>query len=390
MQHKTGKRHIIITMDMTGFAGKRKLEGILDSLGADRHWIITLLPADDDFTSQTIEHASRMGIDGLILLNFPRKTIVRQICESGMPAVIEGANDTSSHAGNVIHINLDDQELVQAAVDHFTDQHVFRSFGFVQAAAGNKWSIDREAAFGDALKAHDIKFSSCHPAQHLLTPWLRNLKKPAAVLAANDATAACVIKTARKLNMNIPTDLALLGIDNDTKFCDKLGIDSIAIDFIGAGRLAADALDKLMSKKTVNTHTVKYGTSGIAFRGSSMSSSPAFRLVRSALAFIDTHACDGISVDDVVRHIHVSRRLADLRFRETIGRTILDCIQERRMTEVKRLLRDTDMPISAISGKVGITNVNHLKNVFRREVGTSMRNYRSSDRSAIAHANALY
>jgi LacI family transcriptional regulator len=368
-------------MDMTGFAGKRKLEGILDSLGADRHWIITLLPADEDFTSETMEYANRMGIDGLILLNFPRRAIVRQIIESGMPAVIEGANDTSGHDGNVIHINLDDQELVRAAVDHFTGQHVFRSFGFVQAAAGNKWSIDREAAFGDALKAQGIEFSSCHPAQHLLTPWLRALKKPAAVLAANDATAACVIKTARKLNMNTPTDLALLGIDNDTKFCDKLGIDSIAIDFIGAGKMAADALDKLMGKKAVNTHTIKYGTSGIAFRGSSMSSSPAFKLVRSALAFIDAHACDGISVNDVVTHIHVSRRLADLRFRETIGRTILDCIQERRMAEVKRLLKDTDMPISAISGKVGISNTNHLKNVFRREVGTSMRNYRSGVKS---------
>ena len=51
-------------MDMTGFAGKRKLEGILDSLDADRHWTITLLPADEDFTSETMEYASRMGIDG--------------------------------------------------------------------------------------------------------------------------------------------------------------------------------------------------------------------------------------------------------------------------------------------------------------------------------------
>ena len=389
MQHTIGKRHIIITMDLTGFAGKRKLEGILDSLGTDRHWIITLLPADDDFTSQTMDYAKKMGIDGLILLNFPRKAIVQQIRESGMPAVIEGAKDTSGNEGNIIHINLDDRELVQAAVDHFTDQHVFRSFGFVQAAEGNKWSIDREAAFGDALKAHGLELSSCQSTQRSLAKWLQNLKKPAAVLAANDETASCVIKTARKLNMGIPTDLALLGIDNDTELCDELGFDSIAIDFMGAGKMAADALDKLMSKKPVTAHTIKYGTSGIAFRGSSMSSSPAFDLVRSALRFIDSHVCEGIAVNDVVRHLHVSRRLADLRFRETIGRTILDCIQERRMSEVKRLLKDTDMPISTISGQVGIANVNHLKNVFRREVGTSMRDYRNNLRSSPSMFNAL-
>lgn len=378
MNRTAKKRQVIIAMDMTGFAGKRKLEGILDSLNENRRWTITLLPSDEDFTDRTLAHARRMGIDGLILLSFPRRSIVRKIRESGMPAVIEGANDPVDAEDRIIHVDLDDRELVRAAADHFTGQHVFRGFGFVQAADGNKWSIDREAAFKSALKAHGFESSSCRSAQHLLTPWLRNLKKPAAVLAANDETASCVMKTARKLNMDIPADLALLGIDNNAELCNKHGIDSIAIDFKGAGKLAADALDTLMDEKTVNAHAIKYGTSGIVLRGSSMSSSPAFELVRNALKFIDSHVCEGISVNDVVRHINVSRRLADLRFRETIGRTILDCIQERRMTEVKRLLRNTEIPISAISGKVGITNINHLKNVFRREVGTSMRNYRSN------------
>ena len=123
---------------------------------------------------------------------------------------------------------------------------------------------------------------------------------------------------------------------------------------------------------------ILYGTRGIVVRGSSLSPNPAFNIVRNGITFIDANIRKGISVENVVQHLGISRRLADLRFHETIGRTILDCIQQRRIEEVKRLLRETELPISALAGKIGIANTNHLKNIFRREVGQSMRNYRNS------------
>lgn len=374
-------RRVVVAMNMPKFAARRKLEGIIDHIGRMRlHWEIQLVPFDRDFTRQTLEMARESRADGLILLNFPSRAIVRQVCESGIPTVIEGAGE-SGGGGRVAKLELDVRQLVHEAAMHFTDQHVFRSFGFVQQPEMYKWSVDRESAFRDEIQRQGLEFSSATSEPCVLKGWLRGLKKPAAVLAANDETARLVAQVARKAGISIPDDLALLGMDNDPQFCEKDAIDSIGLAFTEAGRLAAAALEQLMDGSTAPTDILWYGTSGIVSRGSSKSPKPAFGLVRKALAFIDAHVCDGIVVDDVVRHLQVSRRLVDLRFRETLGRTMLSCIQERRIAEVKRLLSDTDLPITAISGKIGIANANHLKNVFKRETGTSMQEFRRAAKS---------
>ena len=66
----------------------------------------------------------------------------------------------------------------------------------------------------------------------------------------------------------------------------------------------------------------------------------------------------------------------DLRFREFRGETVAESIARRRLAEVKRLLEDTGLSIRAITAKCGFSNANHLKNLFRRATGKSMREWR--------------
>ena len=99
--------------------------------------------------------------------------------------------------------------------------------------------------------------------------------------------------------------------------------------------------------------------------------------MQKALAFIRRNALKGISVEDVVRHLKVSRRLADLRFRELQGTTIGETIISLRLAEVKRLLRSTKEPIDSIAASCGYENPNYLKNLFKRRFAMSMREFRS-------------
>ena len=75
-------------------------------------------------------------------------------------------------------------------------------------------------------------------------------------------------------------------------------------------------------------------------------------------------------------HLGVSRRLADLRFREVTGATIQSALVDARLEKVKRWLRDTDMRISDIAQRCGC-DPGVLRNLFRRRCGTSMRDYRA-------------
>ena len=103
----------------------------------------------------------------------------------------------------------------------------------------------------------------------------------------------------------------------------------------------------------------------------------AAKLDEEADAAVDEHAFEGITAADVVARLHVSRSLADLRFREVTGTSILEAILARRLDEVKRLLRETNLRISEIAARCGYRDANYLKNLFKKRTGMSMREWRA-------------
>ena len=77
--------------------------------------------------------------------------------------------------------------------------------------------------------------------------------------------------------------------------------------------------------------------------------------------------------------MRVSRRLADLRFREVTGTFILSFITDIRLEKVRRLLDATDLRMDEIARQCGYYAAN-LRNLLRRHFGRSMRDWRKSRR----------
>ena len=103
---------------------------------------------------------------------------------------------------------------------------------------------------------------------------------------------------------------------------------------------------------------------------------PSANLVRRALDFIRKNAENGIDVSDVVTHLGVSRRLADLRFNELEHRTIRQAIEERRMEIAVQRLRNTDWPVGRVSASCGYADIRVFDAAFRRRFKTSPRQFR--------------
>lgn len=57
--------------------------------------------------------------------------------------------------------------------------------------------------------------------------------------------------------------------------------------------------------------------------------------------------------------------------RQRTGRTLLDWLTERRLTEARRLLRETDLPLSVISARTGLTDPGYLVRRFKARYGTT-------------------
>lgn len=68
--------------------------------------------------------------------------------------------------------------------------------------------------------------------------------------------------------------------------------------------------------------------------------------------------------------------------RERTGRPLLEWITERRMTEVRRMLRETDLPLGVVAARTGLRDASYLVRRFRDRYGTTPGQWRRSQRAA--------
>ena len=85
-----------------------------------------------------------------------------------------------------------------------------------------------------------------------------------------------------------------------------------------------------------------------------------------------------LSLDDVARSLARSPRHLSRRVKELSGRTVLEWITARRMTEARRLLANTNLTIEDIANRVGYEDVGNFRRRFRHCHGMSPHEWRSA------------
>ncbi len=105
-------------------------------------------------------------------------------------------------------------------------------------------------------------------------------------------------------------------------------------------------------------------------------SSEAQRLVRKAMAFVQQNFHEPISRQDLARHVGMSEDYLTYCFRQELGMTPIAFLNRYRITQAKRLLKETDRTITEIALDVGFSDSGYFSRVFRREVGLSPEAFR--------------
>ena len=420
-----GKRRIFAVVALNVHSGQRKLAGIVRYLNErqprdEDKWDIDILHGKDAVTDAAMRRAVREGVSGIIQLNYPSEATMRLVARSGIPCVVEtsdaqcamhnaqcrmqnaGAHFRISTTGgsrsratadeqelvppadeagaNVVRIVCDARELAREAAQNLVVRQAFASFGYVGTTEGESWSQERGIFFQEALAARGRTCVFFRSRSGRLDEWIASLPRPAAICAANDQTARAVAEAAPAQNLRIPDDIAVLGIHDDPKFCLSASpaLSSVVQDFESCGFQAAEALQRLMDGDSSGPTLLRYGARGVSIRESTLSSSPHAVFVQKALDWIDANACRYIGAADVATALGVSRQMLDIRFRELLRTTVHTVLRERRLEEVKRLLATTNLPVGQITEQCGFTSAGHLKNLFRRTFGCSMRDWRKT------------
>ena len=384
-------RKIAVVLKLSYASGRDLLYGISLYARQKCHWHIHVINFKGDATANELRAAVAEGkLDGIIANGADNPAIEKVLDASKCPLVVIGARPPMLARRNAVaFVHNDDIAIGRFGANYLTSMGQSRTYGFVDWAATGYASILRREGFLAHFKGTDADVRTYSTTADLengsleditaLSQWLADLPKPAAVMAVHDLRAIHVLEAAALSGIKIPRELALIGVDNDELLCDTAEptLTSIAPDHIHLGELAADALKRLMDGEPHRRAPMTQSpTMKIVERQSAKPISPATRLVEDAIAFIRHNALKGIGAADVVAHLGISRRLADARFRQLTGESILSAILRVRLDGLKRRLRDTDTPIAKITAACGFRGENYAKKLFRKRFGMSMSEWR--------------
>lgn len=101
-------------------------------------------------------------------------------------------------------------------------------------------------------------------------------------------------------------------------------------------------------------------------------------VINAAIAYIQAHCCEPISVGDIAEAVHLSYSHLSRLFAKHSFESISNHIVRYRIDRAQHLLLTSDFSVGQIAEMVGFSTVSHFSNTFRKLVGMSPMKYRAS------------
>jgi LacI family transcriptional regulator len=346
----------------------------------------------DDF--HDIPPAWKSQVDGVVLcigraFHLPEQELADWVVGGGVPAVSTSADWTDPRIP-LVHCNHG--SLAKIAAKHLASMDC-RSFLFV-GYDHSIGSTSRGEEFRKTLSARDKK-TVLHTGQiryngssedeelalgdHKLVGSLEKMVKPLGVWCLNDATASAISLLCKRLQIEVPNQVKILGVDDTSITRMQLPmLSSIHTPGEEIGYKAASiVMDLLLGRKVAKVTDVP--ESKLVIRESTMPFLRSWGEIEDVIEYIARHACEGISVEELPKILGVSRRTFQDTFFAQTGRTPLQEIHRVRLERAKTLLKETQISISRIASMVGFQEMAAFGKFFRNQTGLTPREYREQE-----------
>jgi len=379
----TTKRVAVVMQPVRPYC-RAVLRGVA-SVSAQANWECILVSADGP--PPVIDLGG--FVHGLIG-HFSEKVLLEHVERARVPAV--DISPTHRHA-SLPRVSTDDVAVGRLAAAHLLSLGLphFAFFG----SRAHYYSLLREQGFRQAISAVGL---SCHvflggagaegdgraprEPDRPIEQWVRGLPKPIGIMASTDARALDLLAVCRKLDIDVPRSVAVLGVDNDEVFCELAvpTLSSIALSTQRIGYEAARMLDRLMEGEAAPQRELLVPPAGVVPRRSSDLPSILDPDVAAAVRYISLHVQDDLQVADVLREVPVSRRGLEQRFLKALGRTPAAEILRAQVEVAKQLLAETEEPMNRVALAAGFSNAKQLGASFHHQTGVSPTAFRRRSR----------
>jgi LacI family transcriptional regulator len=374
-------RKIGILIERQRAFGRQLCSGIVKYAHTREDWTLEMLDFDDYARTS---HLTKF--DGFIA-RVINDDIAETFAKTGKPVVDVFEGCTSRPFVKVIQ---NATRISQLAVRHFILHH-FSTFGFF-GHEGMAYSDMRRKAFVECLRLHRMgcfiyrtpasairnfeynvmkkeKYSA-DSEERFIARWVRRLPKPIAVFASHDLRAYQLIKICKGIGISVPSEVAVLGVDDDEILCNFTDptISSIDPNAYGIGFKAAETLAVLMDGTNCPS-IVRVKPTRLVERKSTAIFPLDPPWLSDALVFIRANVRKRLSASDVYRHVGHSHTVVNDAFRKILKTTVSKEISNSRLNEAYRLVRTTTIPFAEISELSGFASLQYFTRSFTAAYG---------------------
>jgi LacI family transcriptional regulator len=286
----------------------------------------------------------------------------------------------------------DGREMGRMAAEHLIGRGL-RNFAYV-GLKRSAHSRERRTGFTERLAAdgrtaivYEWPFARLRhllkPGKGSFTEWLKKLPKPVGVMAITDVLGVLVIEACTLGGLHVPDEVAVIGVDNDEELCKTLTIplSSVALNEPQIGAEALDLLcDIIVGRKKMTGQRLIIRPTHVAVRQSTSVVACRDENVKKALRFIEDHATESITAEQVVESTATNRTTLQRKFRELLGETMHQRIVNVKIRLISRMLLETDMPVYQIASATGFLSASNITNFFSKSTGMSPRAFREKHR----------
>ena len=328
---------------------------------------------------------------GGIIADFDDPAVVEALSACRVPVVAVGGSyaDESAYPAGVPYVATDNFQLVKLARDHLIDVGLRRFALFSLPATGqNRWALERENAFRKLMREDQMEApvfrgcvtdaSSWDEAVQGQIAWLRSLPKPVGIIGVTDARARQLLQACSIAGIEVPEQVALIGIDNDpmVRMLTRIPLSSVIQGAQEIGRSAAHMLNRMLHGVRLPHTRILVPPAGIQAFASSEHLPVKNPHVMRAKHFIRQYACQGIKAHQVAEYVGVSGSSLETYFRQELGCSVHDVILRFKLDAAKAGLESGDRSTADVARACGFTTSQYMHLVFKRELGCTPRAYR--------------
>jgi LacI family transcriptional regulator len=210
--------------------------------------------------------------------------------------------------------------------------------------------------------------------------WLRTLELPVGILAVHDYRARVLADECMRLELDVPHQVAILGVDNDLTACEfsQLSLSSVSPAAWKIGFEAARLLDGLMNGQPAPQGDILFPPDGVVRRRSTDTVFVDDPNVSIAVQYMRDHLEEVFGIERIMKHVTVSRRRLHAQFKRKLNRTPYEYLCHLRVERAKELLAvNIRIKMWKIAAKCGFSSPARMRMVFQRLTGmTPMEHHR--------------